>query len=107
MQEIIALLAPSLIAVSFYNHLYRNQLSVRRLVCAYGLFVVLINLCLYLISIYILQVDHITFGDKEFIRYLIGAAIMALLLPFVVNLIDHVFAVEVKKNTSDTSHGKK
>lgn len=98
MQEIIALLAPSLVAVSFYNHLYRNSLSARRLICAYGLFVVLINLCLYLISVYLFRIENLTFGDKEFIRYLIGALVMALLLPFVVNLIDHMFAIEVKRN---------
>lgn len=101
MQEIIALLAPSLIAVGFYNHLYRNALPARRLVSAYGLFVVLINLCMYLITVYILQVEQLTFGEKEFIRYLIGASVMALLLPFVVNLIEHMFAIEVKKNIHD------
>lgn len=101
MQEIIALLAPSLIAVGFYNHLYRNALPARRLVSAYGLFVVLINLCMYLITVYILQVEQLAFGEKEFIRYLIGASVMALLLPFVVNLIEHMFAIEVKKNIHD------
>lgn len=98
MQEIIALLAPALIALGFYSHLHRNKLSTRKLVSSYGLFVVIINLCLYMITIYLLGHDEIVFTGKSFIKYLIGASIFALLLPFVVNLIENTVALEVKKN---------
>lgn len=98
MQEMIALLAPALIALGFYSHLHRDKISVRKLISSYGLFVVIINLCMYMVTIYLLGYDEIGFESKSFIKYLIGASVFALLLPFVVNLVESTVALEVRKN---------
>ncbi len=98
MQEIIALLAPALVALGFYNHLRRSKLSTRKLFSSYGLFLVLINLCMYLVIIFLLGQEHVEFRDRAFVWYLIGASVFALILPFVVNLVENVVAIEVKKN---------
>lgn len=98
MHEFVALLAPGLIALGFYNHLHRNKLSKRKLVTSYGLFVVLINLCAYLVTIYLFAQEKIAFHDKAFIKYLITASVFALVLPFVINLVENTISLEVKKN---------
>lgn len=98
MQETIALLAPALIALGFYSHLNRDQISTKKLVTSYGLFVVLINLCMYLVTIYLLGHEVVSFGGKAFVKYIIGASAFAFLLPFVVNLSEKMVAVEVKRN---------
>lgn len=98
MQEIVALMAPALIALGFYNHLHRNKLSTRRLFFSYGIFSVFINLCSYLVIIYILGNDEVSFDNKSFITYLITAGVFAFILPFVVNLIENTIAIEVRKN---------
>lgn len=98
MLELIALFAPALIALKVYHHLKRQQLSARMLVMSYGIFLISINLCMYLITIYLLGYDAVTFGDKDFVRYVIVASLLALILPFVVNLAETAISVEVKRN---------
>lgn len=98
MQELVALLAPALVALGFYNHLHRNKLSARRLVTSYGVFALFINLCSYLVIIFIFGRDEVSFEHKSFILYLIVSALFAFALPLVVNLIENTVAIEVKKN---------
>ena len=98
MHEIIALIAPALVALGFYNHLKRDKLPTRKLFTSFGLFLVLVNLCMYLVIIYIFNHEHVIFSDKSFINYLIGASLFAFVLPFVVNLVEGMVAIEVKKN---------
>ncbi|HMQ96351.1 MAG TPA: hypothetical protein PKD19_03980 [Candidatus Saccharibacteria bacterium] len=98
MHEIIALVAPSLIAVGFYSHLHRDKLSTQKLISAFGIFLVLINLFMYLFIIYLFGNQEVSFEGKKFVDYLIGSFILAILLPFVVNLVGQTVGIEVKRN---------
>lgn len=98
MQEIIALVAPSLVAVGFYSHLHRNKLSPQKLISSFGVFLVLINLLMYSLIIYLIGNDSVSFDGKSFVWYMVGALVCALLLPFVVNLVEQTIGVEVKRN---------
>lgn len=98
MLELIALLAPALMALGVYNHLHRGKLAVRNLVFTYGVFAVFINLCAFLVTLYLFGNDTVSFVGKPFVKYIILASLLALALPFVVNLIEHTVAIEVKKN---------
>lgn len=98
MLEAIALFAPALIALRFYSHLRNNQLSARSLVLSYGIFVVLINLCMYLIQLYLLGQESIQFDGKSFVHYTLMAVLLAIVFPFVVNLIETTISIDVKRN---------
>ncbi len=98
MQEFVALLAPALVALGFYNHLHRNKLSTRRFASSYGIFALFINLCSYLVIIFIFGNDTVSFEGRSFIVYLVTSAIFAFILPFVVNLIENTVSIEVRKN---------
>mgnify|MGYP007026489644 CR=1 FL=1 len=98
MLEAIALFAPSLIALRFYSHLRGNQLSARALVMSYGIFVVFVNLCMYLVQLYLLGQDSVQFDGKSFVTYTLSALVLAFVLPFVVNLIETTISIDVKRN---------
>ncbi len=98
MLEAIALFAPPLIALRFYSHLHRNKLSARSLIMTYGVFVIFINLCMYLSILYLLGQQSVSFDDKAFVNYLIAAVVLAFIVPFVVNLIETTVAIDVKRN---------
>ena len=98
MQEAIALFMPALIALGVYNHLHRGKLTPRKLAFSYGIFAVFINLCGFLVSIYLFGNQDMNFSGKDFIRYISLASVLALVMPFVVNLIENTVAIEVKKN---------
>lgn len=100
MLEAIALFAPSLIALRFYSHLRSDRLSARQLVMSYGVFVVFINLCMYLIQLFLLAQDSIQLGGKSFVYYTLMALVLAFVLPFVVNLIETTISIDVKRNAS-------
>ncbi len=98
MLEAIALFAPALIALRFYSHLHSNQLSARSLVMSYGIFVVFINLCMYLAELYLFGQDAVRFDGKSFVNYTLMALVLAFVLPFVVNLIETTVSIDVKRN---------
>lgn len=101
MLEAIALFAPALVALRFYSHLRNNQLSARSLVMSYGVFVVLINLCMYLVQLYLLGQDSVQFDGKSFVHYIVMAMLLAFVFPFVVNLIETTVSIDVKRNAKD------
>ena len=98
MLEAIVLFAPALIALRFYNHLHRNKLTARMLVTTYGVFVVLINVTLYAVSVYLLGQESVEFSDRAFVNYLLGAVVLAFIFPFVVNLLEHTVSIKIKRN---------
>lgn len=100
MLEAIALFAPPLIALRFYSHLHRNNLSGRSLVMSYGVFVIFINLCMYLTILYLLGQPDVGFEGKGFVTYLIAAVVLAFIVPFVVNLVETTISIDVKRNVS-------
>lgn len=98
MLEAIALFAPALIALRFYSHLRDHQLTAKGLVMSYGVFVVFINLCMYLIQLYLLGQDSVNFEGKSFVNYTISALVLSFIFPFVVNLIETTISIDVKRN---------
>ena len=98
MQETIALLAPALVALGFYNHLNRNKLSTRKLVFSFGVFALLVNLCSYMVLLFLFNVGGIYFEHKSFAVYLLIAGVFAFVLPFIVNLVENAVSIEVKRN---------
>lgn len=105
--QAIAMLAPALIAVSFYSHLHRNKIKTHSMISSYGIFVVFINLCLYLISAHILNIETLNFDDRTFIKYTLAASAFAFILPLVVNLIESSLSVEVNKNVKKQTRNAK
>ncbi len=98
MLDAIALFAPALIALRFYSHLRGGHLTARSLVMSYGVFVLCINLCMYLIQLYLFNQESVQFQDKAFVNYVVVAAILSLIFPFVVNLIEKTISIDVKHN---------
>ena len=98
MIEIIALGAPSLMAVGFYNHLHHNEIAPRQLICMYGTFVLSINVCAYLIFTYLFDINPISFDSKTFISYSLLTAVLSFIMPFVVRLAETTVAIEVKRS---------
>lgn len=98
MLEFIALLAPSIMATGFYSHLSQDKLPTRKLVFAFGTFLVLINLCVYMIAFYIFNTRSLVIANKTFIKYVIVATIFALIMPLVLRMIEASIQVKVSKN---------
>lgn len=101
MQESIALVAPALMALGFYNHLHRGKLKTRNLVFGFGVFALFINLCSFMIILFLLGADGVSFKDKGFVHYLLISGGLAIALPLVVNLVETAVAIEVKKNDEE------
>lgn len=98
MLEAIALLSPALVALRFYDQLHENKLPTRILVTSYGIFVILINLSLYAATLYLANHEDIVFTDAYFIKYLICALVLSVIMPFVVNLTEATISVKVTKS---------
>ncbi|PID33099.1 hypothetical protein CR969_02550 [Candidatus Saccharibacteria bacterium] len=98
MLEFIALLAPSIMATGFYNHLSQDKLPTRKLIFAFGTFLILINLCVYMIGFYIININELHLYDKSFINYTVAATVFALIMPLVLRMIEASIQINVSKN---------
>jgi len=98
--EIIALLAPPALAVGVYDHLHGRVLSTRKLWVSYAVFVITINLIMYLITTFLLGVQNLSFDSIAFIRYTAVASVFACVVPLVANAIGASVTIEVRRNGS-------
>lgn len=98
--QIIALLAPPVLAVGIYDHLHNRSLTTRKLWVSYAVFAITINLVMYLITTFLLGVQNLVFDPIAFIRYTVAASVLAGVLPLVVNAIGASINIEVRRNGS-------
>ncbi len=98
MLKIIAMLAPAIIATGFYDHLYYNKASTKKLINVFALFLVFINLLSYCSFLFLFNKKSINFTDVFFIQYLSLATGLAFALPIVASLLNLKLSVRVKKH---------
>lgn len=98
MLEAIALLTPPLMALGVHNHLNRGQLGLRHLAFTYAVFTIVINVILYVITLYLFKHAEVVFTSSYFVKYLASAALLAVVVPFVLNLLETSVSVTVKHN---------
>ena len=72
------------------------------LVMTYGLFVVAINVCLYAVTLYLMGNQGVVFTDAYFVKYLIAASVLAIIVPFVVNLTEVTVSVKVSRSNGES-----
>lgn len=101
MLEAIALLAPALIALGVHNHLHRDEPTPLHLLATYGVFVVLINVILFVITLYLFKHPEVVFTSSYFVKYLASSAVLAVVLPFVLNVLEASVSVTVKKHDEE------
>ncbi len=98
MLEAIAFYAPALIALRVYTSIRKNEkLAMPRLVMNYGLFLVLINLVLYLIFGLLMGQEIQGMHDELLLEYLVSAAVLAVVLPVVVRMLEASISIEIKR----------
>lgn len=98
MLEAIGLLAPPLVALGIYNHLRRGQLGLRNLLFAYAVFLIVINLILYVITLYLFRNPEVVFTASYFVKYLAASSALAVVLPFAFNLLANSVSVTVRRD---------
>lgn len=68
------------------------------LVMTYGVFVVAINVCLYAATLYLLGHEAVVFTDKYFVKYLLVASVLSIIVPFAINLTEVTVSVKVSRS---------
>lgn len=98
MLEAIGLLAPPLVSLGIYNHLRRGQLGVRNLMFAYAAFLIVINLALYVITLYLFKHPEVVFTGSYFVKYIAAGSLLAVVSAFGFNLLQNSVSVTVKRD---------
>lgn len=98
MIEFIALFFPAGIALALYDHLKSSTLSVRNTIFYYATFNVLINLISFAVVIYIFGNSSIDFSDSFFVRYVLMASVLGIVLAMSINAITTAVDIKVSNN---------
>lgn len=96
--EAIALLAPPLLALGWYDRLRQGHLRPRQLMFAYAVFVCGINGLLYIVILHLLGHESVVFTDKFFIKYLIAGGLLAFAFALMLNLLRNSISVRITRN---------
>lgn len=96
--EFLAIFMPALVAVGVFDYLNKRSVSRRSILTYFGLFAILINLCAFLVTLFIFDFPEVDLTGKSLARYLILTLILSVILPFVVNLVKSIISIEIKKN---------
>ena len=98
MNEILATLLPSFLALKIFAHISKEKMRIIDLVIYYFIFVFLINLVVHVISVYIMGKDSARFNDEYTVTYLLIAAVAAIVIPFIASLVSKRITIKISSN---------
>lgn len=100
MNELLSLFLPAVFAVYLYQKINKKELSNKNTIIYYLIFVLLINIASYLISIYVFKRPDFIFTNVFTFKYLILSLVIGIFFSFVISFIEKNFeiTVEVDKN---------
>ena len=95
MNEIIAVLLPSFLALKIFTHINKEKMKIVDLVIYYFIFVFLINLVVHVISVYIMGKESARFNDEYTVNYLLISAVAAVVIPFLASLVSKRISINI------------
>ncbi len=100
MNQLIALLLPSIVSLKVYDRIYGEERSVSKRVEKYLKSVLFVNLFSYIITIYIFRVQYFIFDNPFTTKYIILAIAMAIIFPIIEKILnDNIkIGIKVEKN---------
>lgn len=100
MNQLIALLLPSIVSLKVYDRIYGEEKSTVKRVERYLRSVLFVNLFSYIITIYIFRVQNFVFNNPFTTKYIILAIAMAIIFPIIEKIInDNIkIGIKVEKN---------
>ena len=100
MNQLIALLLPSIVSLKVYDRIYGEEKIVIKRIEKYLKSVLFVNLFSYIITIYIFRVQYFVFDNPFTKKYIILAIAMAIIFPIIEKIInDNIkIGIKVEKN---------
>lgn len=96
MNELIALLLPSLICVKQLEKIYGEEQKLKRIIERYLKSVLFVNLVSYLIVIFVFKQTEFIFTNQFTVIYIILSIVIAYILPIIKKVFQDNFNVEIK-----------
>jgi len=96
MNQIIAMLLPSVIGLKMYNKINKREEIVRKQVERYLIYVLFVNLILYLVIIFIFNQSEIVFTAMFTVKYIILSLVVAIVFSIIEKIIKDNIDIGVK-----------
>lgn len=87
MNQIIAILLPSIIALKMNGRLYKNEESLPKKIERYLTYVLFINLIAFIITIYIFKQENIVFTYVFTVKYTILSLVISVIFPIIEKIV--------------------
>ncbi len=100
MNQLIALLLPSIVSLKVYDKIYGEERNLSKRTEKYLRSVLFVNLFSYIITIYIFRVQYFVFNNPFTTKYIILAVAIAIIFPIIEKIInDNIrIGIKVEKN---------
>lgn len=94
--QIMALLLPSIISLKIYEKLEGEEKNKQKFVIKYLISLLIVNALAYAITIYVAKQPHFTFTNQFTVKYILLASIIATLYPIIQKIIKTNIGIEVE-----------
>lgn len=96
MNQLIATLLPSILALKMYNKIDKTEEKLQKRIERYLLYILFINLIAYVITIYLFKNPDIIFTYTFTVKYILLSIIIAIIIPIVEKIIKDNIDIGVK-----------
>jgi len=95
MNQIVAMLFPSFIALKVFSYLSQKKLKISDYITYYFIFNVMINLFAYAITIYFFNDSEIIFTNAYTVKYLILSVLASVILPLTLVMVSKRLSIKI------------
>jgi len=104
MNQLIALLLPSIIGVKVYDKICGEEKTKRKIVERYLKCVLFINLIAYIVTIYVFKSPEFIFTNQFTVKYIILSVVIAKIFPIVEQFINENLNIEIKVEKNESKN---
>lgn len=96
MNQILSIFLPAVFAMYIYQKINKKEINNREYIVTYFVFVLLINIISYIVSIYIFKKPEFIFTNVFTVKYLGLSSVLGVVISFITSFIEQNLEVNIR-----------
>lgn len=101
MNQILSIFLPAVFALYVYQKINKKELGNKDCIIQYFIFVLLINIVSFLVSIYIFKRPGFIFTNVFTVKYLGLSSVIGVILSFIISFIEKNFEISIRVDKNE------
>lgn len=101
MNQILSIFLPAVFALYVYQRINKKELNNKEAIVHYFIFVLLINIVSYLVTIYIFKRPEFIFTNVFTVKYLMLSSLLGVIFSFLISFIEKNFEISIRVDKNE------